>query len=62
MLVMILTRLERRVEDSVRTSRDRKYKKETELRHTIAEVKNTVEGINTRLEDAEKWIRNLGNR
>ena len=32
------------------------------LKDTTAEMKNTVENINSRLEDSEEWIRGLEDR
>ena len=32
------------------------------LKDTTAEMKNTVEKINSRLEDSEEWIRDLEDR
>ena len=32
------------------------------LKDTTAEMKNTLEKVNSRLEDSEKWIRDLGDR
>lgn len=40
--------------------RDRKYKKEqVELENAITEIKDTLEKMNSKLEDAKKWISNL---
>lgn len=44
-IINMLTRLERRVEKQ-NFYRERKYKKESELKNTINEMKNTLEGIN----------------
>lgn len=33
-----------------------------ELKNTITEMKNTLEGINSRLNDTENWISNLEGR
>ena len=32
------------------------------LKDTIGEMKNTIEKVKSRLEDSEKWIRDLGDR
>ena len=32
------------------------------MKNTVAEIQTTVEGINSRLNDTEKWITELGDR
>jgi len=32
------------------------------MKHSITEIKNTLEGINSRLQEAEKWISDLEDR
>lgn len=34
-------------------------KNHTEMKNTIMETKHTLEGINSRLDDTKKWIREL---
>lgn len=36
--------------------------KQSELENIVTELKNTVEGINSRLQDMEEWIRSLEDR
>ena len=36
--------------------------KQTEMNKTISEMKNTLEGINNRITEAEKWISELEDR
>lgn len=36
--------------------------KQSELENIVTELKNTVEGINSRLQDVEEWIRSLEDR
>lgn len=60
MIVKMPTGLERRVEE-LRTSTERKYKKDAESQ-TRTEMKNTPGEINSRLVDAEECISNLEDR
>ena len=41
------------------TSRKELKKKYTETNNTIAEMKNSLEGINSRMSEAEEWINEL---
>ena len=41
------------------TSRKELKKKYTETNNTIAEMKNSLEGINSRMSEAEEWISEL---
>ena len=36
-----------------------KYKEEPETKNIVTEIKNTLEGINSRLDDTEEWIHKL---
>ena len=55
MIIKMLTKLRRRMDDhSENFSRVRKYFKKSELKNTITEIKNTLEGINGRLDDTEE--------
>ena len=40
----------------------RKYKEQPELKNIITEMKNTLEGIHSRLNKAEEWISELEDR
>ena len=40
----------------------RKYKKESELKNAVTKIKNTLEGINSRLDDREEWISDMEGR
>ena len=40
----------------------RRIKEQTEMNNTILEVKNTLEGINSRITEAEEWISDLEDR
>ena len=42
--------------------RVKKYKNQSELKNMVAEMKNTLDGINSRLDDTEKCISNLEDR
>ena len=42
--------------------RDRKIKEQTEMKNTITEIKNTLEGNISRINKAEKWISKLEDR
>ena len=39
--------------------RPRRTKEQTEMNNTITEMKNTLEGINSRVTEAEEWISQL---
>ena len=38
---------------------DRKYKKETEIKNTIIQIRCTLDRINSRQEETEEWISDL---
>lgn len=61
MVMKILTRLERQVEDLGETfnKEQENIKNQSEMKNSGAEGKNTLEGITSRLEDAEKRMRDL---
>ena len=70
MLVKMLQRLENRMEKIKETidtvniiTKDIEdiKKKQTEMNNTITEI-NTLEGINSRIAEAEKWISELEDR
>ena len=48
-VIKILTGVEKRVKDSMRysTKKDKKHKKEPEMKNPVTEVKNTLEGKKT---------------
>ena len=64
MVINILTRLERRVGDLSETLNKeiKKIKKESEMKNSVTEIKNTLDGINSRLEEAVELISNLEDR
>ena len=65
MVIKILTGLGKRVKDLSETlNRDGKQKKknQSEMNNSITEIKNTLDGINSRLKEAEEWISNLGDK
>ena len=62
MVIKMLTKLRRRiniVKTSTKIENMRKYQSELK---TTTEIKNTLEGINSRLEDAEEQISDLEDR
>ena len=61
-MTVMLTWLERKVEELSKTF-DKEVEKnnQSELKNTIIEIKNTLEGIN-RLANAEEWISDLEDR
>ena len=70
MLVKMLQRLENRMEkikEAINTVNiitkdiEEIKKKQTEMNNTITEI-NTLEGINSRIAEAEKWISELEDR
>ena len=70
MLVKMLQRLENRMEkikETINTVNiitkdiEEIKKKQTEMNNTITEI-NTLEGINSRIAEAEKWISELEDR
>lgn len=63
-VIKMPTELGKRVDEFNKNFKtDRKYFfKKSEQKNNIIEMKNTVERINSRLEDGEEWIRNLEDR
>lgn len=61
MIINILTGLEKRVENisEMSTERENSKKNQSKMKNSIITIKNTLEGINNRLEDPEEWINNL---
>ena len=43
-------------------NKDLEELEQTEMNNTITEMKNTLEGINSRITEAEKWISDLEDR
>ena len=43
-------------------NKDLEELKNTEMNNTITEMKNTIEGINSRIIEAEEWINDLEDR
>ena len=37
----------------------KRYKKQSEIKSMISEMKNTLDRINSRLEEAEEWLSDL---
>ena len=61
----MLLELRRRMEEhSEKFSKEIKNTRKTqsELNNTIHEIKNTLEGTNSRLDDTEEWVSNLEDR
>ena len=60
-VIKILTGFEKRVKISVRHStKRRKYRKnQSEMKNSLTEIKNALEGICSKLEEAEEWISKL---
>ena len=45
-----------KMQESINKDLDKLKDKHTEANNTIAEIQNTLEGINSRISEAEKWI------
>ena len=58
MIIKMLNKLRRRIDKHSEELKKelRKYKEETEQNNTIMEIKNTLQGINTRLDDTDEWF------
>lgn len=50
------------IENIKQTNKPTNPKKQSELKNTIAEMKNTLERIIGRLDDEEEWISNIEDR
>ena len=61
MVIKILTELEKRVR-TISETLNEEIKKQSEMKSTISEIKNTLDGINGRLEEAKELIRDLEDR
>ena len=48
--------------EKVNKQLENKKKNQTELKNTIAKMKNTLEGIDSRLDDKEEWLSKLEDR
>ena len=62
MIVQIIKNLENRMEkmqESINKDLEELKTKHTETNNTITEIKNTPEGINGRISEAEEWISEL---
>lgn len=55
MVIKILSELGRRVDEHKENLNKEKCKKKSELKNTITEIKNPLEGINSRFKDTEEW-------
>lgn len=65
MIVKMIKELRRRRDkqrEKLEVLPKRKYKEQPEIKNTIAEMKTTLQEINSRLEDAEEQISNLEDR
>ena len=68
MIVKIIQDLRKRMgdkdwEDTRNVSkRPRRTKEQTEMKNKITEVKNTLEGIDSRITEAEEWISDMEDR
>ena len=51
-----------RVRSQVLTELENINKNQAEMKNTITDMKNTLKGINIRLNDTEEWIRELEDR
>ena len=64
MIVKTIKNLENRMEtmqESVNKDLEELKIKHTETNNTITEIRNTLEGINSRISEAEEWIGELEN-
>ena len=62
MIVKVIKNLENKMEkmqESMNKDLEELKNKHTEKNNTIAEIKNILEGINSRISEAEKWISEL---
>ena len=62
MIVNMIKNLENKMEkmqDSVNRDLEELKNKHTETYNTIAEIKNILNGINSRISEAEEWISEL---
>ena len=55
-VIKILNGLEKRVEDISETLHKEIKKNQSEMKSTIIEIKNTLDGINSRLEEADPEV------
>ena len=58
----MFSELERGIDELRVSARGRKYFKKSKVKNTITEMKNTLEGINSRITEAEEWISDLEER
>ena len=61
MIIKILTTLERRVKDINETLKN-SLKTQSDVENPISKIKNTLEGINSGLEEEEEWFSDLADR
>ena len=62
MIVKMIKNLENKIEkiqESINKDLEKLKNKHTETNNTITEIKNTPEGINGRISEAEEWINEL---
>ena len=63
MIIKMIKKLRRRMDVQARSQKFvENIKTHTEMKNTIMETKNTLEGINSRLNDTKEWIRELEER
>ena len=63
MVVKMIKNLENQMEkmqESINKDLEELQNRHTEKNNTITEIKNTLEGINIRISEAEEWISELG--
>ena len=48
-----------KMQESINKDLEELKNKHTETNNTIIEIKNTLEGMNSRISEAEEWIREL---
>ena len=63
--IMMLSELEKRTDEHSENFNEKlenREKNQSELKNKIMEMKNSLEGINSRVDDTEEWISNLDER
>ena len=48
-----------KMQESINKDLEELKNKHTQTNNTVADIKNTLEGINSRISEAEEWIREL---
>ena len=62
MIVKMIKNLENEMQESTRKDLEELKNKHTETNSTITEIKNTLEGITSRIPEAEEWKSKLDDR